>query len=246
MTAPSFVAGATGFVGRHLVAQLAARGRRTVAHVRPDSSELERWRARFAAAGAETDATPWRVEAMAERLGELRPGVIYICIGTTRKRAGKDAPEAKKISPYERVDYGLTKVMVEAAQQASSKHAGYRPRLVYLSSVGADAKARTAYLSWRGKAEDVVRGSGLPWALAQPSVITEAGDGPDAARDDRRPAERAAAVVGDALLGVLGVLGARKLRAHYRSTTPDVLAAALIRLGEAPEADRVVVGDELR
>lgn len=243
MTAPSFVAGATGFVGRHLVAQLAARGRRTVAHVRPDSSELERWRTRFAAAGAETDATPWKVEAMAERLGELRPGVIYICIGTTRKRAAKDGVEK---SPYELVDYGLTKVVTDAAVKASQQHAGYRPRLVYLSSVGADAKARTAYLSWRGKAEDVVRSSGLPWAIAQPSVITEAGDGPDAARDDRRPAERAAAAVGDALLGVLGVFGAKKLRAHYRSTTPDVLAAALIRLGESPEADRVVVGDELR
>lgn len=246
MTAPSFVAGATGFVGRHLVAQLAARGRRTVAHVRPDSSDLESWRARFANAGAETDATPWQVDAMAERLGELLPAAIYICIGTTRKRAVKDGVEAQKMSPYERVDYGLTKLIADAAVAASKRHAGYRPRLVYLSSVGADANARSAYLSWRGKAEDAVRGSGLPWMIAQPSIITEAGDGAEAARDDRRPAERAAAVVGDAVLGVLGVLGGKKLRARYRSTTPDVLAAALIRLGESPEADRVVGGDDLR
>jgi uncharacterized protein YbjT (DUF2867 family) len=243
MTGGSFVAGATGFVGRHLVAQLAARGRRTVAHVRPDSSQLERWRTRFAEAGAETDATPWQVDAMAERLGELLPEVIYICVGTTQKRAAQDGV-AK--SPYELVDYGLTKKLVDAALAASQRHAGYRPRLVYLSSIGASAKARSEYLSWRGQAEDSVCGSGLPWAIARPSIITEAGDAPEAARDDRRPAERAAAVVGDAVLGVLGVLGARKLRAKYRSTTPDVLAAALIRLGESPEADRVVSGDELR
>lgn len=245
MAAPSFVAGATGFVGRHLVGQLAARGRRTVAHVRPDSPQLERWRARFAEQGAETDTTPWRVEAMAARLRELRPEVIYICIGTTQKRAKADAAGG---NPYERVDYGLTKLIVDAARQAgaSADRRGPRPRLVYLSSIGASAKARSEYLAWRGKAEDAIRDSGLPWMIAQPSFITEASGAPDGARDDRRPAERAAAVVGDCALAALGLFGARKLRSRYRSTTPDVLAAALIRLAEAPEAGRVVSGDELR
>lgn len=250
MAAPSFVIGATGFVGRHLVGQLAARGRRTIAHVRPDSSQLERWRTRFAEQGAETDATPWQVEAMAQRLRELRPEAIYICIGTTQKRAKADAEGG---NPYERVDYGLTKLIVDAARQANSesgpsdsKSGGPRPRLVYLSSIGAAAEARSQYLAWRGKAEDAVRGSGLPWMIAQPSFITEASGSPDGAREDRRPGERAAAAVGDCALAALGLFGARKLRSRYRSTTPDVLAAALIRLGEAPEAGRVVSGDELR
>jgi uncharacterized protein YbjT (DUF2867 family) len=250
VAAPSFVVGATGFVGRHLVGQLAARGRRTVAHVRPDSSQLERWRARFAEQGAETDATPWQVEAMAQRLRELRPEAIYVCIGTTQKRAKADAEGG---NPYERVDYGLTKLIVDAARAASapgaagtSSDGGYQPRLVYLSSIGADASARSAYLSWRGKAEDAVRDSGLPWMIAQPSFITEASGAPDGAREDRRPGERAAAAVGDCALAALGLFGARKLRSRYRSTTPDVLAAALIRLGEAPQAGRVASGDELR
>jgi len=253
VAAPSFVVGATGFVGRHLVGQLAARGRRTVAHVRPDSPQLERWRARFAEQGAETDATPWQVEAMAARLRELRPETIYLCIGTTQKRAKADAAGG---NPYERVDYGLTKLMVDAARQADASadasagaaadRRGPRPRLVYLSSIGASAKARSEYLAWRGKAEDAVRDSGLPWMIAQPSFITEASGAPDGARDDRRPVERASAVVGDCALAVLGLLGARKLRSRYRSTTPDVLASALIRLAEAPEAGRVVSGDDLR
>lgn len=247
MRGGSFVAGATGFVGRQLVAQLAARGRKTFAHVRPDSPELARWQERFAEQGAEVDTTPWQAEALAARFIELAPQVIYICIGTTQKRAKADAVAG---SPYERVDYGLTKLLVEAAQEASAASdrgsgASYRPRLVYLSSVGASAKARSEYLAWRGKAEACVRGSGLPWMIAQPSIITEA-SGPDGARDDRRPAERAAAVVGDGVLAAIGLLGARKLRARYRSTTPDVLAAALIRLGDADEADRVLSGDDLR
>jgi hypothetical protein len=36
------------------------------------------------------------------------------------------------------------------------------------------------------------------------------------------------------------------LRDRYRSTTPDILAAALIRIGEGPEADRAFDGAELR
>jgi uncharacterized protein YbjT (DUF2867 family) len=246
MTAPFLVAGASGFVGRQLVTQLAARGRRTIAHVRPDSAQLARWQAHFATLGAEVDTTPWQAAAWTKRLLELRPAVVLICIGTTQKRARADQLSG---NPYELVDYGLTKLVVDAAQQASREQPGYQPRLVYLSSMGADPKARSAYLSWRGKAEAVVRDSGLPWMIARPSIITEvrAGSGATAAiRDDQRPGERAAAVVGDAVLAMLGFFGAKQLRARYRSTTPDILAAALIRLADDAHPGRVAIGAELR
>ncbi|HWU90462.1 MAG TPA: epimerase, partial [Kofleriaceae bacterium] len=113
------------------------------------------------------------------------------------------------------------------------------PRLVYLSSIGASEHARSTYLRARGKAEAVVTGSGLPWVIARPSIIT--GD-----RDDRRLGERTAGLVGDGLLAVAGLLGARRTRDRYRTTTPDVLASALIRLAEAPEHDRIVDGADLR
>ena len=45
---------------------------------------------------------------------------------------------------------------------------------------------------------------------------------------------------------VAGVFGGKRLRARYRSTTPDILASALIRIGEAPEHDRIVDGRDLR
>jgi uncharacterized protein YbjT (DUF2867 family) len=91
----------------------------------------------------------------------------------------------------------------------------------------------------RGKAEDAVKGSGLPWVIARPAIIT--GD-----RDDSRIGERSAAVIGDGLLAVAGVFGGRRLRDRYRSTTPDILASALIRIGEGPETDRAFDGAELR
>ena len=114
------------------------------------------------------------------------------------------------------------------------------PRIVYLSSVGADAGARSAYLQLRAARPRMrCRTSGLPWVIARPSIIT-------GERDDSRLGERTAAVVGDGLLAVAGVFGGKKLRARYRSTTPDVLASALIRIGEAPEHDRVIDGVDLR
>lgn len=240
MISLAFVAGATGFVGRQVVAQLAARDRKVIAHVRPDSSQLESWRARFTEMGAEPDTTSWQLGPFTERLRELAPSHLFLCLGTTARRAKTDRLAG---DPYETIDYGLTKLAVDAATAAHAAAPQVAPRLVYLSSIGADPRARSRYLSWRGKAEEAVRAGGLPWVIARPSVITESAV---SARDDRRPAERTAAVVGDCGLAVLGALGARRLRARYRSTTPEVLAAALIRLAEEAPAATIADGDDLR
>lgn len=226
----AFVLGATGFVGREVVRQLCVRGTKTYAHVRPDSKSLSEWQARFHEMGAEVDVTTWDVAALAARWRELKPAQVYVLIGTTRSRAKADAVDG---NIYEKVDYGLTKLAVDAARASEVS-----PRIVYLSSVGADAKARSAYLQWRGKAEEAVKQSGLPWVIARPSIIT-------GERDDSRVGERAAAVVGDGLLAVAGIF-AKSLRDRYRSTTPDVLASSLIRLGEADEHDKIIDGALLR
>jgi len=227
----AFVLGATGFVGREVVRQLCVRGATTIAHVRPDSRSLAEWRTRLEALGAAVDTTPWEVAAMAARLRGVDPAQIYVLIGTTRSRAKADAVAG---NIYEAIDLGLTRLAVDAARSSER-----RPRIVYLSSVGADPKARSAYLAARGRAEAAVTGAGLPWVIARPSIIT-------GERDDGRAGERSAAVIGDGLLAVAGVLGGRQLRDRYRSTTPDILASALIRLGEAPEHDRIVDGAGLR
>jgi uncharacterized protein YbjT (DUF2867 family) len=227
----AFVLGATGFVGREVVRQLCVRATPVIAHVRPDSSKLEEWRGKLGELGAEVDSTPWDAGKLAATLRARAPQQVYICIGTTSRRSKADKLDG---DIYEQIDLGLTKIAVEAARSSE-----LRPRIVYLSSVGADVAARSAYLRARGKAEQVVRDSGLPWVIARPSFIT--GD-----RDDSRIGERSAAVIGDGLLAVAGVLGGKSLRAKYRSTTPDVLASALIRLGEAPEHDVIVDGGDLR
>ena len=160
----AFVLGATGFVGREVVRQLCVRGAKVYAHVRPDSKKLADWKQTFGEMGAELDATPWDAAALAARWRDVKPAQIYVCIGTTRSKAKSDAVQG---NIYEAVDLGLTRIAVEAARASEVK-----PRIVYLSSVGADANARSAYLKARGQAEDVVTNSGLPWVIARPSIIT--------------------------------------------------------------------------
>jgi nucleoside-diphosphate-sugar epimerase len=230
--AVAWIAGATGFVGRAVVPRMVATGARTIAHVRPDSSRLDEWRARFAEQRAEVDATAWDAAALAARMKAEAVTVVLCLIGTTRKKAREDEVDG---DIYQTVDLGLTRTLVEAAVAG-----GTRPRFVYLSSVGASETARSAYLKARGQAERVVTDSGLPYRIARPSFISGPG------RDDSRPAERAASAVSDGLLAVAGVLGAKKTRDRYRSTTPEVLANALVGLAGEAGPDRIVEGNDLR
>lgn len=227
-----FVAGATGFVGRALVPALIARGVETVAHVRPDSRALAEWKPKFEAMGARVDTTPWQTEAMTARLRQLAPTHVWNVIGTTRKRAAADGVRG---DIYQAVDVELTKILVAAAVGAGS-----RPRLVQLSSVGTSPKASSAYLRGRAQADAAVMSSGLPWAIARPSFIV--GEG----RDDRRRLEDTSAAVANAVLGVAGFLGAKRLRDTYRSIEPETLAAALVRLGLDDVRDLIATGPDLR
>lgn len=225
----AFVAGATGYTGREVVRILVERGVRTVAHVRPDSSSLAAWQQRFGALGAELDTTPWALDAMAARLRALQPTHVFALLGTTSKR-GKQARGAPET--YDTVDYGLTRLLVDASAAAPA------PRFVYLSSTGVSERARGAYMQARWKAERDLRASGLPYTIARPSFIT----GTD--RDEARPGERAMATVTNGLMAVAGALGARRMRARYRSTTNTVLATALVRLALDPAAENTIVESE--
>lgn len=233
----AFVAGATGYTGRAVVQLLTMRGVRCVAHVRPDSARLDAWRGRFAGAGAEVCTAPWRGPEMGEALADLGVTEVYALTGTTNKRAkalGKAGGDAASAS-HDAVDFGLTRHLVDACLAA-----GTAPFFVYLSSLGADADSRNSYLRARGRAEDAVAGSGLPFCALRASFIT----GPD--RAEGRPMERASAVVTDGLLAALAVVGAKRLRARYRSIDADRLAALLVELPlDETHHGRVVTLDEV-
>mgnify|MGYP001824657459 CR=1 FL=1 len=227
----AFVAGATGYVGREVVRELCEAGHRTIAHVRPDSPKLAEWQAQFSLLGAEVCTAAWTLEAMSEALAGYSISHVFALLGTTKSRAKEEELEG---DIYQAVDYGLTKILLEAALKTSPA-----PRFVYLSSVGAKADSRSSYLRVRGQVEEELAASGLSWMAAQPSIIT----GYD--RDVDRPLERWGATVGDSLLRMGSLLGGAKVRARYQSTSATQLAAALVALG-CSEVTGTQLGDALR
>lgn len=232
----AWVAGATGYTGRAVVARLAAQGAEVHAHVRPDSSGLVRWQGEFAAQGAAVEVVAWEPSAIAEALRRVAPTQVYALLGTTVARARAAVKAGVAPADYQQVDVGLTLMLLNACRTLPRP-----PRFVYLSSTGVHPQVRGAYMQARARVEDELRKSGVPYTIARPSFIT----GPD--RDEARPLERAGAAVSDAALSVLGLLGARRLAARYRSTTNVALAAALVRAAGDPAAEnRVLEADELR
>ena len=228
----TFVAGATGYTGRAVVAELAKRGIPTVAHVRPDSPALGRWRQSFGRLGVEVDTTPWSEEAMKASVTRVEPTHVFALLGTTRHRAHREGMTAAEA--YEQVDHGMTVMLLNAMVAAAPE-----ARFVYLSAVGA-GPSRSAYVSARWRTEQAILASGAPYTIVRPSFVT----GRD--RRESRPAERVAATVSDAILAVLAPLGARHLQERYRSVTAGELASAMVRLALDPEAaHRVFESEEL-
>jgi uncharacterized protein YbjT (DUF2867 family) len=228
----AFVAGATGYTGREVVRALRARGARVAAHVRPDSSSLEAWRARFGELGADVDATPWDEATMTTTLRALAPTHVFALLGTTRARAKGAAKRGEDAAAetYEKVDYGLTMLLARATLAA-----GLRPRFVYLSSLGVpEGPTSNAYLDARRRAEADLRASGLPLTIARPSFIT----GDD--RDEDRAGERIGASIADAALKVARALGGRRLFDLYASTDGKTLGEALVRVALDPAFEGAV------
>lgn len=222
---PVFVAGATGYTGREVVRQCAARGLTTFAHVRPDSSSAERWRREFTAVGAQVDQTAWELGAMKARLEALQPRWVFALLGTTAAR-GKRGSGSAVADTYEAVDYGLSILLLEAAVACGS-----RPRFVYLSALGAEGRPINAYMDVRKRVEAALRGSGLPYVIARPAFVS----GSD--REESRPGERVAARIADGVLGALRKIGARELADKYGSISGAGLGHAMIVLAERADAE---------
>jgi nucleoside-diphosphate-sugar epimerase len=230
----AFVAGATGYTGRAVVCFLAESGVETVAHIRPNSSKREEYSERFEEYGARVDTTPWDEDAMRDTIAGLEPDLLFCLIGTTRAR--KSQASNPNRHTYEEVDYRLTDLLVRACQQAH-----VWPRFVYVSAIGAGPNTASDYMRARWQAERCVVESDLPYTVVRPAIISGPG------RSESRPGERIGAVVGDAVLGVLGAVGLKGLRDRFQSMTNTELAEHLVDLGLSPEGEnRIFDAYELR
>ncbi len=231
----ALVIGASGYVGRAVVAQLRSKGFATIAHVRADSGRLDHWRAQFTALGAELATTDWELGAFANLIRERAVSHVFLCLGTTLRRRLRGSKSAVPDS-YESVDFGLSAQVIDACVKSALK-----PQIVLLSSAGARGDSRSKYLSARGRLEAYLEASGLEFTIARPGIITGPG------RDEFRFFERLAGAAVDWSLLWGAVLGMQILRERYRSIGAEELAKALVSHAIDPDSrGKVLRGEKLR
>jgi nucleoside-diphosphate-sugar epimerase len=166
MIARVAVTGATGFIGHHVVARLAARGTQVTAIVRPDSP-------RPAPHGAAVERVPLRVNPL---VGAFRGAEAIVHLAGVISAADPRA--------YFDVNVGGTRAVADAAQQSGA-------HLIHISSLAAAGPApgrapRTETDAnqpindyGRSKLEGehaVASTNGLKWTILRPGVVYGPGD----------------------------------------------------------------------
>lgn len=212
----AFVAGATGYTGREVVKELTSRGVDVIAHVRPDSPQLNDWRARFTEMGATFDCTPWGAAEFEAVMRHYRPAYVFGLLGTTQKRARRARNQGADAS-YETVDYGMTSIALKATAARSPQ-----AKFVYLSAIGVRQSARNPYLAVRWRLESELKASGLQYVIARPALIT----GID--REEFRPGERAAALAARGVFAAARAVGMRSFTERFATLTGAQLGRALV------------------
>ena len=202
MKPTAIVIGATGLVGRALVAQLVQNQsferivtltRRAVAY---DSPKVQNHVVDFA--------------QLARHAEWFQGDVLFSCLGTTLKQAGSIA--AQRVVD---VDYQLAAAQL-AAQQGVQHY-------ILVSSSGADADSRNAYLQMKGELEQKV--SALPFArisIVQPSLLL-------GERAEHRVGEQLGAWLLPLICQIPGLRRFRPIRG-------EEVAAKLIRISQSPPA----------
>ena len=228
----AFVLGATGYVGSALVTALRQQDIRICAHIRPESAKLQQLKPVFETLGARVVTCPLNRDDLAAALRDCAPDAVFAVQGTTRARmrdvraAGGDADSQS----YNAVDFGLTKLLVDALLEAE-----LTPRFVYLSAIGTGPGAMGGYMQARWKAEQAVTASGLPYTIVRPAIIS----GSD--RDESRPGERIGAVAFDAALRTASLFGAKGLARCYASIDAAQLARAMTKLAFDPARENTIM-----
>ena len=150
------ITGASGFIGRAIVAQARAAGHRVRAIVRNPSS------ARWLADQFGCELVPGNVLDTATLANALHgvQNVIHL-VGIIRERG---------VQTFDTVHRQATGNVVAAAQKAGVT--GF----VHMSALGTRPAARSRYHQTKWAAEEIVRQSGLAWTIFRPSLVYGPGD----------------------------------------------------------------------
>lgn len=151
------VIGGSGFVGRHIVHLLAAKG----CNVWVATRRRERAKHLILLPTVEVVEADVHDEAGLARLVRGVDAVINL-VGVLHDGRGERGFDAAHV--------GLTRKVVAACQRNGVR------RYVHMSALGADVNGPSRYQRTKGEAEALVRASGLDWSIFRPSVIFGPGD----------------------------------------------------------------------
>jgi nucleoside-diphosphate-sugar epimerase len=151
------ITGVSGFVGSHLVRQLAARGHNITALVR-DRSRLSK---KFPASAIVVEGALDDKQALDKLVGKAEV-VVHV--------AG--AIKAVDATEFMKVNADGTRAVVEAARRAEVT------RFVHVSSLAAREPALSAYCASKAEAESIVAGSAgdMEWMCVRPPAVYGPGD----------------------------------------------------------------------
>ena len=161
------VAGGTGFLGRSIVRELATRGYRTIvlSH-RLSGNAANTTQGPGMADGSiearQADVT--RPDDLPQALADV--DALVICLAF--RNSPIEAPRRGRT--FEKVDAAGTEALVAAARSANLR------RLIYLSGAGAAPDAPRHWFRAKWRAEEAIRGSGIPYTIFRPSWIYGPGD----------------------------------------------------------------------
>ena len=190
----SIIAGATGLVGTELVKALEAKDDPVIVLARrpmPDLSANIKW--------MKTDFDDLVVNGSLPACDH-----VYICLGTTMKKAGsKDA--------FWKVDFEYGLAVAKRAREAGAT------TLSLVSSVGANAESKNFCLHTKGALENAITALDFPTVnIYRPSMLL-------GNRAEKRPLE----TLGIILFRAIGPLLVGSLQ-KYRGIEVDLLAAAMV------------------
>ncbi|HDH01898.1 MAG TPA: NAD-dependent epimerase/dehydratase family protein [Nitrospirae bacterium] len=151
-----FIAGATGFVGRHLIRSLSSGEYRVRCLVRSDKGvELCTSLAFETSKGDITDR-----ESLKGKLEGIR--IVTHLVGIIKEQGE---------STFDKVHIEGTRNLVDEAKSSNVEH------FFFQSALGADLRSPFKYLKTKAEAEEIVKDSGIPYTIFRPSLIIGPGDG---------------------------------------------------------------------
>ncbi len=150
------VLGGTGFVGRHVVAKLAAAGHEVLVPTRR-LSRAQHLAPLPTVEAVEADIHDWRsLDVLASRVE-----VVVNLVGILHESGSET---------FQRVHVELPAKLIAACGSAGVR------RLLHMSALTAATDAASRYLRSKGEAEALLSASGLDWTIFRPSVIFGRGD----------------------------------------------------------------------